>query len=331
MSKQTRKRIWPVSLVMALAVIGMVAFVVLSANTGSAQAQGLCDTASGATLEGLIAAGVCQDTTTDDTDDEGLCDTATGAVLEGLIASGVCAGGMTGDPMDEVDSSSTTASSAPELKLTIADIGQSDLAVGSSIVLYLEDQFSAPSSSSIPMSSAYFVATGGDTSTTGNGSRVYATSPVKIKTDGYFDADKKDISIRVLIPDMCTDATNACEGPNGVLAGQMLQLVLESDSGIKNPSEADGAVEVGYAILGPTDDIPGRGDFVSSRDADDDMLVALKIYAKITLSDVDNSRGYEMTVTGSGFNNGTTAGVHVLATYSTRFSVAQWWENPELR
>ena len=35
--------------------------------------------------------------------------------------------------------------------------------------------------------------------------------------------------------------------------------------------------------------------------------------AKITLSDVDNSRGYEMTVTGSGFNNGTTAGVYVLA------------------
>ena len=41
--------------------------------------------------------------------------------------------------------------------------------------------------------------------------------------------------------------------------------------------------------------------------------VALTILAKITLSDVDNSRGYEMTVTGSGFNNGTTAGVYVLA------------------
>ena len=34
--------------------------------------------------------------------------------------------------------------------------------------------------------------------------------------------------------------------------------------------------------------------------------------AKIGLSDVDNSRGYEMTVTGSGFNNGTTAGAYVL-------------------
>ena len=40
--------------------------------------------------------------------------------------------------------------------------------------------------------------------------------------------------------------------------------------------------------------------------------VGLKTLAKIGLSDVDNSRGYEMTVTGSGFNNGTTAGVFVL-------------------
>ena len=324
MNSKTRKRIWPVSLVMALALIGVMALVVLATNTGEAQAQGLCDTASGATLEALIEAGVCQDTTTDDgeTDDAGLCDTATGATLDALIESGVCPGGMV-TAGDNVDSSSTTASAGPELKLTIANVGTNGLPVGSSIVLYLEDQFQAPDS--IPMSSAYFVATGGDTSTTGNGSRVYVTSPVKLKTDGYFDQDKKDISIRVLIPDMCTDATNACEGPNGVQAGQKLQLVLESDSGIKNPSEADGAVEVGYAILGPTDGIPGRGEFVSSREAADDSLGALKIYAKITLSDVDNKRGYEMTVTGTGFNNGTTASVYVLA--NAKSIMQAWWDD----
>ena len=61
MSKQTRKRIWPVALVMALAVIGMMAVIALSSNPGPAQAQGLCDTASGAVLQGLIDAGVCQD------------------------------------------------------------------------------------------------------------------------------------------------------------------------------------------------------------------------------------------------------------------------------
>ena len=59
MNSKTRKRIWPVSLVMALAFIGMMAAVVLSTNPGMAQAQGLCDTASGATLQALIDAGVC--------------------------------------------------------------------------------------------------------------------------------------------------------------------------------------------------------------------------------------------------------------------------------
>ena len=62
MNSKTRKRIWPVSLVMAVAIIGMMATVVLSTNPGTAQAQqGLCDTASGATLQALIESGVCPD------------------------------------------------------------------------------------------------------------------------------------------------------------------------------------------------------------------------------------------------------------------------------
>ena len=44
--------------------------------------------------------------------------------------------------------------------------------------------------------------------------------------------------------------------------------------------------------------------------------------AKIALSDVDNSRGYELTVTGSGFNDGTTATVWVLGRKPT---TAEWW------
>ena len=60
---------------------------------------------------------------------------------------------------------------------------------------------------------------------------------MKVKTDAYFDLDKKDIAIRVLVPDMCTNATDECEGPNGLRDGQMVTVVFESDSGIKNPSE----------------------------------------------------------------------------------------------
>ena len=70
------------------------------------------------------------------------------------------------------------------------------------------------------MTSVYLAAMNQDgttTKATGSGARVYVTSPVKIKTGAYFDEDKKDIAIRVLVPDMCADtSTAACEGPNGL-------------------------------------------------------------------------------------------------------------------
>ena len=337
MNRKTRKRIWPVSLVMALAIIGMMAAVALSNNPGAAQAQGICDTASGATLQALIDAGVCQDdsTTTDADAEEGICDTATGATLQALIDSGVCQDDS-GDGMlaagDMVKSSSSTGSGAPEIKLIIESL-PNDMSVGSSIVLYLEDDFQEPDS--IPVGSVYLVAEGsasnfrvsphprGETvdtisRQTGNGARVYVTSAPKLKNDGYFDTDKSDIAIRVLVPDMCTNATDECEGPNGLREGQMVTMVFESDSGIKNPSEVKkGGYKTGYALLMPTGDIPSK---VASADATG--LNKVIINAKITLSDVDNSRGYEMTVTGSGFNDGTTATAWVLDRKPT---TAEWW------
>ena len=48
----------------------------------------------------------------------------------------------------------------------------------------------------------------------------------------------------------------------------------------------------------------------------------LKTVAKIKLSDVNNSRGYELVVTGSGFNDGTTATAWVLGRAPT---TAEWW------
>ena len=199
-----------------------------------------------------------------------------------------------------------------------------DLAVGSSIVLYLEDDFAEPDS--IPMTSVYLVAEGGtqgDMVKTGNGSRVYVTSPVKFKTGAYFDEDKKDIAIRVLVPDMCTTDTVDCQTSDGPKMGQKMTLVIESDSGIKNPPEA-GTHSVSFELLGSADRIPSAGVERARNDArrkaDKDAGVdpgdgeerVVKTVAKITLSDVDNSRGYEMTVTGSGFNNGTSADVYVL-------------------
>ena len=196
-----------------------------------------------------------------------------------------------------------TSSGSSELQLTIQSLDR-NMSVGSSIVLYLEDDFQQPDS--IPASSVYLVAEGGSATqqrTTGRGARVYVTTAPRIKTSDYFTKDKKDIAIRVLVPDMCTNATDECEGPNGLYSGQKVSLVIESNSGIKNPPEA-GTHSTGYTLLGPTGEIPGRGNFT--------VLNVIATVAKITLSDVDNKRGYEMTVAGTGFNNGTSAGVYVI-------------------
>ena len=137
---------------------------------------------------------------------------------------------------------------------------------------------------------------------------MYTTIAPKIDTGAYFDEDKKDISIRVFIPDMCTSSTDACEGPNGVNANQMLTMVIEDDSGIKNPTE-QGTHSVRIAILGPADSIEKAADTLARNDArreadklcaddsacdDEKMEHTLPTWAKISLSDVDNIRGYEL-------------------------------------
>ena len=62
MTNRTKKHIRPISLAAVLAVVGvMAAFIVLNAAPGAAQAQeSICAEASGATLQVLIDAGICQ-------------------------------------------------------------------------------------------------------------------------------------------------------------------------------------------------------------------------------------------------------------------------------
>ena len=311
MANKTRKHIWPGTLVMAIAVAGILAaFLVLANNPSVIMAQDAGDPCAGMTdaerAEFILGGGKC-----------------------GAPDGGNGNGNGNGATEDRVKSSSSSGSGAPEIKLIIESLDE-DRAVGSSIVLYLEDDFEEPSS--IPGGSVYIVAEGTPDNLgsdedaavvgrqTGNGSRVYVTSPVKVKTDAYFDLDKKDIAIRVLVPDMCTNATDECEGPNGLRDGQMVTVVFESDSGIKNPSEQkdSGGMNVGYKtgydLLGPTGDIEGRGMFY--------QLNNLLVNAKISLSDVDNKRGYELTIIGSGFNDGTTASAYVLQAESAPMDAA---------
>ena len=320
---------------------------------GTAEAQSsICAGASGATLQAFIRAGVCSATTTPAPTTGGgapdpvapgqpgattpatgggagsVCDTATGEELRALIQAGVCMATATPAPTvaptavpptntpaptaipnrdDSIVSSSTSASAGVKLTLTIGNVDVSvpptlepgtRMEAGSSIELYLEDDFKVPDT--IPQSSVYFTVTEPRETETNSGGRVYVTDPIEIDTDDHYGGDD-DWAIQVFLPDFNTG--DDFDGFNGPLKGQQLQLVFLKSAGIVNPSEA-GTHSVGYSVLGPNDD---------ANDGPKTQLGTVSTAGKISLSDEDNIRGYELTVTGSGFNNGTSAAVHVLA------------------
>ena len=289
MSKMTSKHRVPKAFVLALGIISVLAIMAAFAvQPGATQAQGdPCDGPFGALLT------ECQNGTPPTTPTPGTTPTAP------MVAAG-----------DMITSDSSSGGGAPEFQVVIESLPMT-LPVGSSIVLYLEDDYQEPAT--IPQSSVYFVAESPMSEKTGNGARVYTTNAPKVDNDAYFDADKSDISIRVFIPDMCTSSTVECQGAYGVTFEQKLTMVIEDGSGIKNPTEA-GSHSAAFKILLPTGTVPGPA--AVNKDFE------LKTVAKIALSDVDNSRGYELAVTGSGFNDGTTATAWVLGRKPT---TAEWW------
>lgn len=156
----------------------------------------------------------------------------------------------------------------------------------------------------------YFTVNNRSDADVNGGGRVYAADPVEIDDDDHYGGDD-DWSIRVFLPDMNNAENSGYDGPS---MGDSVTLVITKGAGVKNPSE-EGTHSVGYAVLGPND---------GANDGPQVDLPTVRTLAKISLSDEDNDRGYNLTVTGSGFNNGTTAGVYVLN--NARFAVAEWWE-----
>ena len=325
MSNKTRKHIWPVSLVMSIAIIGtLAAFLVLAANPGVSDAHDgpsenhCADQASD--LAHDVAADIQGLTNPDGTDHT--CANPGMEPTPQPTPQPTPPGTITPDPSgDMISSSSTSASATVELQLTIDSLPESAKA-GSSIELYLEDDFQVPDS--IDRDTVYFRVTNNvgadrDAADVNDGGRVYTSDPVEIDDDDHFGGDD-DWSIRVYIPDM-NDAEDS--GFNGPMAGDTLVLVFSKAAGIKNPSE-ETSNSVGYSVLGP-DDKENDGPQVQNHGDDDMYLKQLLVKAEISLSDEDNSRGYELTVTGSGFNNGTSAAVHVL--HNARYHTAVAWED----
>lgn len=219
-----------------------------------------------------------------------------------------------GNAADTVDINSASASASIQIQAVIQELPM-DLESGSSVVLYLEHDYVVPSS--FESRFAWFTVSGTPVSgktAVANSGRHYVTDPIEFDEDGYLgDSGNGDTAIRLYIPDMKpgdnvdnTNPANTSQGYQGPVEGQTLTISISKQAGIKNPPEA-GTHTIGYAIHGPNDaNIKGSDDVTVIRSD-------LPTYARIGLSDDDDARGKEVTVTGSGFNNGKSAAVRVKA------------------
>ena len=312
MSNKTIKHIWPVSLMMSLAIIGVIAaFVVLAAVPRGASADGGAPHSCAGMTAAEIAIHNAVDTQLNG--GSGQC-LPPGTTTTPGTTPGTTPTSGTGQDVFDITSSSTSASSTVELKVEIANLS-TGLPVGSSIELYLEDDYQIPAL--ITSGAAYFVVTPASLPT-GSGAPVLAISPVIVQTGDHFAGDD-DYAIQVVIPDLCTSSNQAgqglCDGQNGPQAGQTLTLVFTRAAGIKNPTEEKN-YKVGAQIL-PLDTHIQPNTAPNAASA-----ATLSIVAKIELSDDDMVRGKELTIIGSGFNDGTTASAYVY----TGGSTAEWWD-----
>ena len=290
MSKKTRRHIWPVSLVMSIAIVGaLAAFIVLATNPGSSSAHGGtphdCSDMSEA-AQGLHDAFVdpdhpkCSDTDTD---------TGNG--------DGTNGGGDETTPSPLV-SSSTTGSAGVKLTLTI-DLEQ-NLTGSSWVEIYLEDDYQEPGS--IAKEDVVFEVQGTNPADTDPPSNptlntTFAAADVEIDDGGEIDGEDDAVVISARIPDM-----RSGDDTGYPKTGQTLVMVVSDAAGIKNPSE-QGMHSTGFAIIGGTDDLA---------DVADTKLDDLPTWAEISLSADDGGRGKEVTITGSGFNNDKNAEAFVL-------------------
>ena len=325
MSNKTRKYVWRGAVAMSIAVVGVLAaFLVLGSNPtvtdahGGAQDSTHCDGLSRPQqLQHDLRA------TEDDTDPTShTCADASDApaASTGNGGNGGNGGVSTGN---SVTSSSDSASAG--VKLTLNVMAADDLLPGSSVELYLEDDFAVPDD--INPGDVYFYRSGVG--------RIYVIDEIEINDSDHFTAGKDDWAIQVFVPDMNPgNDTGFDNWPEG-----MIELVFTKGAGIKNPKEK-GTHSVGATILAPNGDA-NDGPMYSTakayaKDSDaageaqgsnkmvylgmHDSLaedvsghdVGLKTVAKIALDDEDNKRGYELTATGSGFKPGVDVSVWVL-------------------
>ena len=283
MKKGNRKHVRLLAMAMSLAVVGMLAaFIALAAQPAPAAAQDQCD----GPLAPLLPQ--CQDGSTPPpptgpgtppppTDATDGTDLPAGAMLE---------------------SSSSTSSAGVKLTLTI-ELDR-NLTGSSWVEIYLEDDYQEPGS--IAKENVIFEIQGTNPAETNPPSNptlntTFTAAAVEIDDGGEIDGEEDAVVISARIPDM-----RSGDETGYPLAGQTLRMVVSKAAGIENPSE-QGSHSTGFSIIGGTDD---RADEAGMK------LDDLPTLAKISLDADDGGRGKEVTISGSGFNNGTTAEAFVL-------------------
>ena len=284
MKKGNRKHVRLLAMAMSLAVVGMLAaFIALAAQPAPASAQDLCD--------GPLAPFLpqCQDGSTPPPPPTG--PGTTPPPTDATDGTDLPAGAM-------LESSSSTSSAGVKLTLTI-ELDR-NLTGSSWVEIYLEDDYQEPGS--IARENVIFEIQGTNPAETNPPSNptlntTFTAAAVEIDDGGEIDGEEDAVVISARIPDM-----RSGDETGYPLAGQTLRMVVSKAAGIENPSE-QGSHSTGFSIIGGTAD---RADEAGMK------LDDLPTLAKISLDADDGGRGKEVTISGSGFNNGTTAEAFVL-------------------
>ena len=205
-------------------------------------------------------------------------------------------------------SSSSTGSATVSLTLTVTLT--EDLTGSDWVEIYLEDDYQEPGS--IANSAVVFEVRGDPTDSAAtqlaDTDTTFVAAAVEIDDGGDLNGEDNAVVISARIPDM--KGGDLLGYPK---AGQTLILLVSEAAGVKNPSEENDH-DNGFSIIGGTDPRAGDAEMENVGDpesyADDDGK--LLTWAKISLSDEDNGRGTPITITGSGFNDGTVAEAFVF-------------------
>ena len=215
--------------------------------------------------------------------------TATPTPMPTAMPSGVSVGGW-----------SSSGGGGEDIVITVAN---QTLDIDDSFVLVLDDKFTVPGS--LPMGTVFFKEPGGKS----GGARVTASTSVDSEDDDTTGEDSH--TIRIYVPDM-DPADDAAAGITGNFG-----IVIAKAAGVKNPTEGEKSYAIGYQILKGTAGYDSAGTMAFDDDGSDSLSGSktdsmVDVRAKVSLDDDKDKRGYELTITGSGFNKSSSATAYVL-------------------